>query len=206
MIASVPSVPTIETDRLLLRQPTERDVDAWTELLTDPVVSRHLGPPMRDREVVEAHVRTILERHAADGFGLLAIERKSDGRVIGRSGFLVWDRRTWAPTMLREAGDAAEVEIGWTLARDCWGLGYATEAGSACRDEGFSSLERDRIAAIIQPENDRSIAVAQRLGMEREQDLRTARGFDAQLWVVRRPRNESSAASSRTPSARQATR
>ena len=175
-------------------------------MLTDPVVAQYLGPPIRGREEVAAHVRTILERHAVDGFGLLAIERKPDGRVIGRSGFLVWDRRTWAPTTLREAGDSAEVEIGWTLARDCWGCGYATEAGRACRDAGFSSLGRDRIAAIIQPGNDRSIAVARRLGMEEEQDLRTARGFDAQLWIVGRRLSESSVWSSRTPSARHAKR
>jgi RimJ/RimL family protein N-acetyltransferase len=180
----VAALTRIESARLLLRPPTERDVDAWAGFLTDPAVARYLGPPLRDRDAVVAHVEKVLERHEEDGFGLLAVERKADGRVIGRSGFLVWDRRTWRPSTLRDAGDAAEVEIGWALARDCWGEGYATEAGAACRDVGLAELGCRRIAAIIHPENHRSQAVARRLGMEPAEELRTASGFAAQLWVV----------------------
>lgn len=153
-------------------------------MLTDPQAARYLGPPIDSREAVAVHTRTARERHEADGFGLLAVVRKLDGRVIGRSGFLVWDTRMWAPTTLHEAGEHAELEIGWTLARDCWGYGYATEAGAACRDHGFRSLRRSRVAAVIQHGNERSVAVARRLGMKRELDIRTAKGFDAQLWVV----------------------
>ena len=152
-------------------------------MLTDPVVARYLGPPVGSPADVARHIRMCGERHAADGFGLLAIERKDDGRVVGRSGFLVWDRRTWAPTTLREAGEHGEVEIGWTLAVDCWGLGYATEAGSACLEHGHTALGRERVIAVIQPANDRSIAVARRLGMAQEQAVRTARGFDVGIWV-----------------------
>jgi hypothetical protein len=83
----------IETARLLLRPPEESDVDAWTSMLTDPRAARYLGPPFDSRAPVAAHIRTAQERHEADGFGLLAVVRKRDGRVIGRSGFLVWDKR-----------------------------------------------------------------------------------------------------------------
>lgn len=175
----------IETERLLLRAPVDDDVEPWTTLLTDPVVARYLGVAPRGRAEVAKHVRICRERHAADGFGLLAVERKEDGRVIGRSGFLVWDRRRWAPTTLRDAGEHGEVEIGWTLAPDVWGRGYATEAGAACLAHGLGVLERKRILAIIQHDNDRSAAVARRLGMRPEQDVRTARGFDVQVWVAR---------------------
>ena len=173
----------IETEHLLLRAPDESDVDAWTAMLTDPEVARYLGPPFASRAEVAAHVRTVRERHEADGFGLLAVVRKDDGAVIGRAGFLIWDTRAWATTTLREAGRHAEVEIGWTLARDAWGFGYATEAGEACRDHGFARLGLSRIAAVIQHGNDRSIAVARRLGMRHERDIRTGKGFEAQLWV-----------------------
>lgn len=180
----------IETTRLLLRRPTESDIDAWTTILADPLVARYLGPPMDSHEAVATYIRTIVERHEADGFGLLAAERKDDRRVIGRAGFLVWDTRTWSPTTLREAGGDGEVEIGWTLARDCWGFGFATEAGEACRDYGFAQLSRARMASVIQSENSRSIAVARRLGMAFERDIRTRNGFDAQLWVVAKPTPE----------------
>jgi RimJ/RimL family protein N-acetyltransferase len=174
----------IETERLLLRRPMDADVGAWTAILSDPEVARYLGPPLHTRNAVAAHIRIARERQEKDGFGLLAVVRKDDGRVIGRSGFLVWDRRTWTPTTLCDAGRQAEVEIGWTLARDCWGLGYATEAGEACRDHGFTRLRLSRIAAVIQHGNQRSIAVAHRLGLRYEQDIRTSKGFEAQLWIL----------------------
>jgi RimJ/RimL family protein N-acetyltransferase len=174
----------IETERLLLRLPDDSDIDAWTAMLTDREVARYLGPPIESRDAVATSVRTIRERHETDGFGLLAVVRKEDGRVIGRSGFLVWDRRTWTPTAFRDSRDHAEVEIGWTLVRDCWGFGYATEAGEACRDYGFTKLGVRRIAAVIQHGNERSIAVARRLGMSPELDIRTGSGFEAQLWIA----------------------
>src|SRR5262245_59104574 len=176
----------IETDRLRLRVPEEADVDAWTAMLGDPEVARYLGPPLDSGEAVAGHIRWIRELHATDGFGPLAIVRKDDMRVIGRSGFLVWDTRTWQPRCLADAHDHAEVEIGWTLARDCWGFGYASEAGGACRDHGFAVLGLDRIAAVIDPANGRSIAVAQRLGMSHERDIRVAQRFQSQLWIVSR--------------------
>jgi RimJ/RimL family protein N-acetyltransferase len=176
----------IETERLRLRVPEDADVDAWTAMLGDPEVSRYLGPPLDTREAVAGHVRWIRELHAVDGFGPLAVVRRSDASVIGRSGFLAWDTTTWEPRTLAEAGDHAEVEIGWTLARDCWGLGYATEAGRACRDHAFAALGLDRIVAVIHPANARSIAVAKRLDMQHERNIRVARQFESQLWVVSR--------------------
>jgi RimJ/RimL family protein N-acetyltransferase len=174
----------LETNRLLLRVPSDADVAPWTAILGDPEVARYLGPPIDSPEAVSAHIQTVRERHDADGFGLLAIVRKEDERVIGRSGFLVWDKRTWTTTTRREAGEHAQIEIGWTLARDCWGFGYATEAGAACRDYGLATLGTACIAAVIQHGNERSCEVARRLGMRYEDDIRTGKGFDAQLWLV----------------------
>ena len=175
----------IETDRLLLRVPDDSDLDAWTAMLTDSEVARYLGPPFASRADVAAHIQMVRERHRADGFGLLAVVRKDDGVVIGRAGFLVWDSRTWSTATVRDAGRHAQVEIGWTLARDAWGFGYATEAGAACRDHGFGRLGLSRIGAVIQHGNERSIAVARRLGMRYERDIRTAKGYEAELWLVR---------------------
>jgi RimJ/RimL family protein N-acetyltransferase len=174
----------IDTERLILRRPEASDVDDWAAMLGDPEVARFLGPPLESREAVAAHIEIARERHQADGFGLLTVVRKEDGRVIGRSGFLVWDKRSWATTTLQDACEHAEVEIGWTLARDCWGFGYATEAGAACRDYGIGMLGLEQTAGVIQHGNDRSFAVACRLGMKRERDIVTANGFEAQFWIT----------------------
>jgi RimJ/RimL family protein N-acetyltransferase len=176
----------IETERLLLRVTEASDVDPWAAMLADPEVARYLGPPMDSREAVAAHIERVRERHEADGFGLLAMVRKEDGRVIGRAGFLAWDTRTWTSSTLREAGIHGEVEIGWTLAPDCWGAGYATEAGAACRDHGFVELGLPHIAALIMRGNERSVAVAHRLGMRHERDVRTANGFDSHVLGITR--------------------
>jgi RimJ/RimL family protein N-acetyltransferase len=183
----IPSL--VETVRLRLRPPVEDDLEAWAAIRTDREVSRYLGPPIEDRADVGSALYRAQERHAADGFGLLMMVRKSDERLIGRSGFLVWDTRVWTQSTLRDVGpDHAEVEVGWTLARDCWGHGYVTEAARACHAYGFDTLRLARIAAIIQDGNQRSVAVAQRLGMHYERGATTVNGFDVQVWRRYAPR------------------
>ena len=170
----------LETERLVLRLPEESDVDAWTDMYAQPEVERFLKPRSRD-DIVE-YISTIRERHEADGFGILAAERKDDGRVIGRAGMLVWDDRTWTPTTLRDAGDHGEVEIGWTLHPDAWGRAYATEAAAACRDYVLERI-RPRVVALIDPENVRSIAVAERVGLAHERDVLRSGAVPTRLYV-----------------------
>jgi RimJ/RimL family protein N-acetyltransferase len=153
----------IETERLVLRVPRPDDVDRLVEIYSNPDVTRYITG--RTREEVVEFVERVRRSHETDGFGLLIAERKEDGRVIGRAGLLVWDSRTWVASSLAEAGEHAEVEVGWVFARDCWGHGYATEAGAACRDYAFDALGRERVIAVIHPENAASIAVARRLGL-----------------------------------------
>ena len=173
----------LETERLVLRVPEESDLDAWTEMYAQPEVERWLSP--RSREQVIAYVRETRERHHADGFGILAAERKEDGRVIGRAGMLVWDDRTWMPTTLTDARAHGEVEIGWALHPEVWGRGYATEASVACRDHVLAEI-RPRVIALIDPDNVRSIAVAERLGLTHERDVLLKGEKPARVYSVER--------------------
>jgi RimJ/RimL family protein N-acetyltransferase len=99
----------LETERLILRVPEESDVDAWTALYARPEVQRFLNA--RPSEHVAEYIRVVRERHAADGFGILAASEKRTAALSGAR-MLVWDERTWTPTTLREAGAHGEVEIG----------------------------------------------------------------------------------------------
>jgi RimJ/RimL family protein N-acetyltransferase len=173
----------LETERLLLRVPDESDVDAWADMYAQPAVERWLTP--RSREQVFDYIREIHERHAADGFGVLAAERKEDGRVIGRAGMLVWDERGWMPTTLRDSGAHGQVEIGWVLHPDVWGRGYATEASVVCRDHVLAQI-RPRVIALIVPDNVRSIAVAERLGLAYESDVLLKGEKPARVYAVER--------------------
>ena len=173
----------LETERLILRVPEESDVDAWTEMYAQPEVERWLSA--RSREQVTDYIREIRERHAVDGFGVLAAVRKEDGRVIGRAGMLVWDDRTWMPTTLSESGEHGEVEIGWALHPDVWGRGYATEASVVCRDYVLAQV-RPRVIALIVPDNVRSIAVAERLGLAHERDVLLKGEKPARVYAIER--------------------
>jgi RimJ/RimL family protein N-acetyltransferase len=85
------------------------------------------------------------------GYGMWAVERKSDAAFLGRAGFL--NPPGWPG-----------FEIGWAFAREHWGQGYATEAARTALAFAFDVLKRDRVISLIRPANARSIRVAEKLG------------------------------------------
>ena len=105
-----------------------------------------------------------------------------DGRAIGRVGLLVWDARTWETSTYEDAGEHAETELGWALARARWGHGYATEAARAVRDWAYAERDVERLISLIAPDNARSIRVAEKLGATPEQMIASPHG-PANVWV-----------------------
>jgi RimJ/RimL family protein N-acetyltransferase len=126
----------------------------------------------------EQAVERWLERWAAWGIGMFVVERAGDSRVLGRAGFLRWDPETW------EIG-GSETELGWGLAREHWGFGYATEAALALRDWAFDRHGLTRLISLILHENRRSIRVAEKLGERYERDVEV-RGRPARLYSLAR--------------------
>lgn len=177
----------LETDRLVLRPLRDDDVDAYYELVRDPEVMRFLGDGRAGtREDAADAIRRVQERFAKDGFGGLGIERREDGRLIGRSGLLVWDRETWQPGTRAELADRAEVEVGWQLARHAWGHGYATEAARAVVAWTWANLDVPHLISLIDAENTRSIRVAEKLGERYERDVLVRGVKPARLYVLER--------------------
>ncbi|MFE9476750.1 GNAT family N-acetyltransferase [Streptomyces griseofuscus] len=109
----------IETERLLLRPLHVSDVDVFVELHIDPKVNRFVGSFSRQQAL--ERLTAIQRQWDERGHGLCAIELKSSGAFIGRSGLQYWE-------------PFDEVELGWALRADHWGHGYATEAAQACLD------------------------------------------------------------------------
>ncbi len=89
------------------------------------------------------------------GYGHWAVEEKASGQLVGRIGFL--NPEGWLG-----------FEIGWTLARECWGKGYATEGARRALEYAFIDMNRDHVISLIHPENHASIRVAERLGEKLE--------------------------------------
>jgi RimJ/RimL family protein N-acetyltransferase len=175
----------IETERLLLRKPRRSDARALLEAYGDPEVMRHIGSGETfDLARTRAWVDTSLRRWRADGFGHFVVEHR--GGVLGRVGFLVWDPDAWRPGTRAELGDGCAVELGWLLAREHWGNGYAVEAATACRDHAFRELGLTRLISLIAHGNDRSTRVAERIGSRYVRDV--GRGeWSARLFAVSRP-------------------
>ena len=174
----------IETERLVLRRPRLSDAAALHAAYGDPEVMKFIGDGKTMTPAkTKAWIEQALVRWKADGFGHFVIEK--DRKVIGRAGFLVWDPDEWKTGTLKELGDHAAVELGWLLAREHWGNGYATEAASALRDYAFKSLKLERLISLIMHGNDASVKVAERLGARYVRDV--GRGdWKVRLYAVSR--------------------
>jgi len=146
------AIPVVETPRLLLREFRLSDLDAYAAMCADEEVMRYIGTGVVvGRDVAWRHMALFLGSWSLAGHGMWAIERRDDGVLIGRAGFL--DPEGWPGC-----------ELGWLLARDAWGQGYALEASRAAREFGRGELGLNELISLIRPDNVRSIALAERLG------------------------------------------
>lgn len=169
----------VETERLILRKPRPEDAADLAVAYADPEVVRFIGDgSTATREEVEAGIARWLERWDSWGMSLCSLERRDDGLVVGRAGFLLWDPETW-----EVPGD--ETELGWLLAREHWGQGYATEAAIALRDWAFAERGLTRLISLVNPENLASIRVAERIGERHERDIEI-HGKPGRLYSVER--------------------
>lgn len=145
------------TDRLVLRRWTDADREPFAAMNADPEVMRYFRDVL-DREASDAFVDRIEASFDEHGYGLWVVERIDDGAFLGFTGLLL---QTY------ESPFTPAVEVGWRLARDAWGNGYATEAGLASLAFGFDRLGLDAIISTTSRPNEPSQRVMQRLGMHR---------------------------------------
>ena len=150
----------IETERLVLRRWKPEDLDPYAAIMADPEVADWLSGPMT-REQSAAGIARFEGWFERDGFGIFAVERRSDEALIGAIGLGRLDDR-YALTPV-----AGMVEIGWRLARSTWGAGFASEGARAVLDDAFGRLALKSIVAFTAEANARSRAVMERLGFAR---------------------------------------
>jgi RimJ/RimL family protein N-acetyltransferase len=150
--------PVIVTDRLLLREWRNTDVDPFAAMNSDPRVMQYF-PETYSEERTRRFVARIEACWSERGYGLWAVERQDTGRFIGYVGL-------WPATFPAHVTPA--VEVGWRLAADQWGHGYATEAARASLGYGFDTVGLDEIVSFTSGLNVRSWRVMERLGMRRD--------------------------------------
>jgi len=147
--------PTLVTPRLRLRRWTSRDRAPFARINADPEVMEHRAGPLTRRQsdkLIEQEEANFSSR----GFGLWAVERRREGRLLGFTGLA---------TSEFDAPFCPAVDIGWQLARDAWGYGYATEGARAVLAFAFDELRLPEVLAHTTRLNKRSRAVMRRLGM-----------------------------------------
>jgi RimJ/RimL family protein N-acetyltransferase len=151
-------VSGLVTERLRLRTWRDSDLEPFATLNADPEVMRHF-PATLDRAASDALVGRIKAHFDHHGFGPWVVEIPDVTECAGFVGLMV-------PTF--EAHFTPCIEIGWRLARQYWGKGYATEAATVALDYAFEVLQADEVVAMTVPSNRRSRAVMERLGMSQD--------------------------------------
>jgi RimJ/RimL family protein N-acetyltransferase len=168
--------PTLETRRLILRPTLAEDFDAFARFGADEDVMKHLGG-VHPRTTAWRGMIAIAGSWAIQGFSMFSVIEKESGRWVGRLG--PWRPDGWPGP-----------EVGWGLAREAWGKGYATEGATATIDWAFDELGWTEVIHCISPDNLPSKAVASRLGSRLLRLGRLPPPQDAELEIWGQSRQE----------------
>ena len=165
-------IPQLVTQRLLLRELRDDDLDSYAAMMADPEVTRYLGDGTPfDRGGAWRQMAMLTGHWVLRGFGVWAVEERETGAFIGRIGCM--EPEGWPA-----------IEVAYTLARPFWGRGYAREGAAAALHYARTVLRRDPVYSIIRPANAGSIRVAESLGATPE---RLIDFFGAQACLYRYP-------------------
>ena len=164
--------PTLTTERLTLRMHRPEDFEAYADLCTSDR-AQHLGRAA-DRQTAWSHFCVDVAGWPLHGAGAWAIEQTQTGAFVGQ-------------VSIAKRRHDTEVELGWFVFAEYEGQGIAAEAAAAARAWGYGSLGLKTLVSYIDPENSRSIALAERLGARPDAAAIAAKEGDL---VYRHPRPE----------------
>jgi RimJ/RimL family protein N-acetyltransferase len=178
LMLTMPQV-TLETTRLLLRQPVSSDAAPLMVIHQDPDVIKYvlIGNPAAGITAAWRSIAIMAGHWALRGYGQWTVIEKADQTIVGRVG--LWNPEGWPG-----------VELGWVIRRERWGHGLATEAAAAALHWTWNYVETDHVISLIQPGNARSIRVAEKLG-QRFERTEMVSGSEMQVYGIHRPASTS---------------
>lgn len=144
-----------ETDRLIIREMTQSDLDALCKIMCDEDVMKASYENAFSIDEVQAWLNRHLKRYEVYGFGLWAVVLKETNEMIGQCGITI-----------QEWNDKEILEIGYLFQKAFWHKGYAAEAAIACKEYAFSNLNAKSIYSCVRDTNIASQNVAIRNGMK----------------------------------------
>lgn len=183
----------LRTPRLVVRDWTEEDAAAALAVYGRPEVARWLSPAVgaiADEEAMRATLRGWIADSAASeaGIGHWAVALADADAASGDAGAQPDGGRLVGGVSLHPLPvEEQDVEIGWQIAPEFWGNGYATEAGRGVLERAFAN-DVDEVFALVRPANHRAAAAARRVGMSWVGE--TAKYYDLQLNVFRIRRSD----------------
>ncbi len=151
--------PRIETDRLILRMPRPSDTSPYAETLADPIRSKYIGGPYSYDDARE-ELHYLEADWATAGLGGWCVELRHTGRFAG-------------VVAINNPQHFPEIELGWTFQAFAEGFGYAREAVTPMRRYAFDEIGLKTAVSYIDPQNTRSIRLAERLGASLDKKART---------------------------------
>lgn len=172
------SMPTLETQRLILRRIVMRDAKDIFAYSQDPEVARHvLWSAQKDMSEARDYCRFMMKRYRCDQPSSWGIIEKKTNRLVGTIGYMDYNE------------DNASVEVGYSLARWLWNGGYMTEALRRVIVYTFEAMDVNRIEAQHELSNPASGRVMEKCGMRKEGELRQrlynkGRFVDVALYAI----------------------
>lgn len=169
---------TVNSERLLLRPWRRKDRPTLEKMCRDEDMMQFVtrGRPMTDQEISKLYKRQKrhLRQHRVCFF---AMQLKTSEEIIGLAGL--------QPLDTVDKNKSRDFEIGWWVWKEHWGRGYASEAGTALIDYARSELKLQKIAAVIDPGNNASIGVAEKLGLTFERQKLASETISTRPdWVI----------------------
>ncbi|HEY7689538.1 MAG TPA: GNAT family N-acetyltransferase [Dongiaceae bacterium] len=148
-------LPTLTTERLLLRERIVSDIPAYLAMDSDPLVMRYVGDGSVPDPVAHAvRIRQRIAEGSGNGVYVWSVfERDPPGGFLGCA-------------LLSPEPALRQIELAYRFNRGAWGRGFATEAGRACLAYGFRELGLGEIVALAYPENAASQRVLAKLGFK----------------------------------------
>ena len=143
------------SERLGFRNWELSDLDAYTEITTDPEVMEYF-PSISTRKLTEAFIKRMQNQQSKNGFCYFAVERLNAQELIG---FIGLCEQTF------ESHFTPCIDIGWRLKKSEWGQGLATEGAKRCLSYAFDEKNLNEVYAVASEINLPSIAVMKKIGM-----------------------------------------
>jgi RimJ/RimL family protein N-acetyltransferase len=162
----------LETERLILRTWSPEDAEAGFKIWSDAEVMRYIGTgqPNADVEQTRGWIGRMMAHQEKHGFCFWAVVDKKSKQLIGSCG------------LAYQLDDGLPIEFGYTLARDCWGRGLATEMAGACLSYVFENFPLTEIAASVDSRHVASQRVLEKIGFRYQRQEQLEDGID--LWYV----------------------